>query len=109
MDNENHSFGSAASADSDDSVYLIYTSGVMKVAFYSDLADIKSGSPRERMRRFQERVNGALAAESIKAKPRSLDEVLWRDFDGPGLERDMKAGRADAVERWLDRCGGVVS
>ncbi|WP_437606282.1 hypothetical protein WMF20_35515 [Sorangium sp. So ce834] len=89
---------------------LLTVRGVLKVTYLSDPKDIKPGPPRERIRRFRERVDAAMAAESIKVEPRALDEVLWSDFDGPWLERDMATRGSNGVQVWLERVTrGAVS
>jgi hypothetical protein len=83
--------------------------GAMMLYYRSETGDFKAGQGQARHRRFKERVDGVLAGESIKVIPRSLEEVLWQDFGGAELERDIGRRGADAISTWLDRVTGAPS
>lgn len=66
--------------------------GLLLVIFLTDLADVREGFARDRMRRFQERARGLLTAEQLKPSPRPLDVLLFDEFGGKAIEAAVNAG-----------------
>lgn len=72
--------------------YECTPTGILLVIFHTDLADVREGFARDRMRRFQERAKGLLAAEQFKPSPRPLDVFLFEEFGGLAIQAAVNAG-----------------
>lgn len=80
-----------------DGGYMLNSDGILYAMWRTDLADIKP-TGRPRLRAFQERARGLVEAESIRANPRPVLDILADKF-GAALERAMVENKFDA---WLD-------
>lgn len=84
---------------------LVNAAGCLRILYDVDLGDVREDENRERLRRLKERVDAAMATESIRATPRPLDEVIWSSLDGPAFDRDLRAiGEKRALDRLFERC-----
>lgn len=72
--------------------YECTPAGILWLMFNTDLADVKEGPSRERLRRFQERAKGLLAAEILKPSPRPIDVLLFDEFGGKAIDAAVRAG-----------------
>jgi hypothetical protein len=97
----------------DDADALINCAGIIRWIFEMDaetLAEMRgkgNGDIAAAVERMQARGRSAIAAESLKARPRGLDSLLWDVFHGEELEAWLRAhpGRADEVKNWIMREG----
>lgn len=84
---------------------VMTASGVIKWLLLADVADFKEERRRRQVERLQERARAAWAAESIRANPRPLDEVIAATFDVQAIDDGMRAqigGQRNAAMQALE-------
>src|SRR5262249_44770511 len=82
--------------------YMLSPLGVIKWLLSTDIKDFKTAERRKQAERMQERAWAAWAAESIRAVPRSFDEVIAAEFRVDRLRAAMDSAAA-GVPGVLDR------
>lgn len=88
--------------------YALSPRGALKWLAAADPADFKTERRQQQVRRYQERVRALHAAESIRANPRDLGDVLLEAFDGAALHDAFRTGALEAAfERIFERCAVV--
>ena len=72
-------------------------SGALCVLFKTPKDDMKPGPRREAILRFQERVQGLLSAENLRASPRMLADLLYDECGGVQVDAKLRAGDVEGA------------
>lgn len=89
--------------------FALNLAGSLKMLLRVEPHEVEAGEAAERVRRFQAHSRSLLLAESIRATPRPVAEVLIDGFGGRALrqawERRQVAGMIEHIDRTLAALG----